>query len=206
MLVHVWYSMGILPFRFEGMGNAVPISVHIVYHFLLQYVSFFVLLDWLCLYHDHGGVFFSSVDNSVGLDVLSIVIKVFMSLTNTMMSSGFWNSCSTYCYLALKIMPLWTVRNSVKTYSLFAMPLITYSSPHNFIGLILGRHWWLLILLVSLEFWCLWHYHFRHCFLRLVEPFPESFTFKSILNLKTKACYTWDVTLCVCLIINLIVT
>ena len=43
--------------------------------------------------------FRSSVDNTVGLDVLSMVIGSFMSHNNTMMSSGLGNYCITDCYI-----------------------------------------------------------------------------------------------------------
>ena len=39
---------------------------------------------------------FSSVDSTVGLDVLKIVLGYFKVLTRTMVSSGLWNYCRMY--------------------------------------------------------------------------------------------------------------
>ena len=78
MLVCVLCSMVSLLFRFVVLGNTVPISFHTFLSCSVAVRIFFMRIDFLCLYHYHDGVFFSSsFDNFVGLDVLIVAIKYF---------------------------------------------------------------------------------------------------------------------------------
>ena len=95
----VWCCLGCLPFLFGGMGNTVPVSFQTdLSCSVAVWILFYVLFYFLRLYHDHDFFFLYSVDSNVGLDVLGMFIGFFVSLNNTMMSSGLWNYCSTYCF------------------------------------------------------------------------------------------------------------
>ena len=90
----VWVA---LHFALECWVTLCPYQYIQFYHILSRYVSFFhILIYLLYLYHYHDEVFFFSVDNTVRIDVLSIVIGYFTSLIITMMSLGFYNYCSTF--------------------------------------------------------------------------------------------------------------
>ena len=152
------------------------------------------------MYHDHDGVFPSSGDNSVFLDVLSIVIGILLSFASTMMFFGLINSHSMYCFRFLLDLLNWSFFLFVQKWSLKSLwiillfpwnSILVVCLPfnwnvllihhglykrlffHDCIGFILRRNFWLLVCFLVLDLQFLPHYCLSHCFLQLVDPFLE---------------------------------
>ena len=100
ILMNILCNMDCIPIWYVIMDRTVPILSHrywlcsvIVRIYFLTY--FLIYLVWIMTMI---GSFLYSVDSAIGLDVSIMVTGYFIYLTRTIMSSGFWNSWSTYCF------------------------------------------------------------------------------------------------------------